>query len=111
MENNTYSNIEKITDEAPRNAEHKELETVTIASIETLKRQKMKCNIDEVCKLVQDSLEENISLESLEKTLQHLIDNDSVKFTFMAFLNLIGLIEIVAVVEYFCIFLRIYLQS
>ena len=32
-------------------------------------------------------------------------------FTFMAFLNLIGLIEIVAVVEYFCIFVRIYLQN
>ena len=39
----------------------------------------MKCGIDEVRKLVQDSLEENISLESFEKTLQHLIDNDSVK--------------------------------
>ena len=79
MENTTYSNIEKITDEAPRNIEHKELETLIIASIETLKRQKMKCGIDEVRKLVQDSLEENISLESFEKTLQHLIDNNSVK--------------------------------
>ena len=55
------------------------LETLIIASIETLKRQKMKCGIDEVRKLVQDSLEENISLESFGKTLQHLIDNDSVK--------------------------------
>ena len=79
MENTTYSNIEKITDEAPRNIEHKELETLIIASIETLKRQKMKCGIDEVRKLVQDSLEENISLESFGKTLQHLIDNYSVK--------------------------------
>ena len=39
----------------------------------------MKCGIDEVRKLVQDSLEENISLESFEKTSQHLIDKDSVK--------------------------------
>ena len=39
----------------------------------------MKCGIDEVRKLVQDSLEEHISLESFEKTWQHLIDNDSVK--------------------------------
>ena len=38
----------------------------------------MKCGIAEVRKLVQDSLEENISIESFEKTLQHLIDNDSV---------------------------------
>ena len=36
-------------------------------------------DIDEVSKLVQDSFEENISLENFEKTLQHLIDNDSVK--------------------------------
>ena len=35
MENTTYSNIEKITDEAPRNIEPKELETFTISSIET----------------------------------------------------------------------------
>ena len=46
MENTTYNNMEKITDEAPRNIEHKELETPIIASIETLKRQKMKCGID-----------------------------------------------------------------
>ena len=79
MENTTYNNVEKITDEAPRNIEHKELETLITASIETLKRQKMKYSIDEVRKLVQDSLEEKISLKSFEKTLQHLIDNDSVK--------------------------------
>ena len=75
MENTTYGNIEKITDGTPRNIEHKELETLIIAFIET----KMKCGVDEVRKLVQDSLEENISLESFGKTLQHLIDNDSVK--------------------------------
>ena len=38
----------------------------------------MKCGIDEACK-VQDSHEEDISLESFDKTLQHLIDNDFVK--------------------------------
>ena len=67
MENTSYSNTEKITDKAPRNIEHKELETLVIASIETLKRQKMKCGIDEVRKLVQDSLEENIFLKVLKK--------------------------------------------
>ena len=39
----------------------------------------MKCGIDEIHKLVQDSLEEKVSRESFDKTLQHLIDNDSVK--------------------------------
>ena len=79
MENTTYSNMEKITEEAPRNIEHKELETLIVASIETLKRQKMKRGIDEVRKLVQDSLEENISRESFDETLQLLIDNESIK--------------------------------
>ena len=39
----------------------------------------MKCGKDEVLKLVQDSLEENISRESFDKTLQSLIDSDFVK--------------------------------
>ena len=40
MENTTYSNMEKITEEAPRNIERKELETLLIACIETLNRKK-----------------------------------------------------------------------
>ena len=40
MENTTYSNIEKITDEAPRNIEPKEFETLIIASIEPLNGKK-----------------------------------------------------------------------
>ena len=79
MENTTYSIMEKMTEEAPRNIEYKELETITIASIETLKVQKIRCGIDKVLKLVQDSFEENISRESLYKTLQFLIDNNSVR--------------------------------
>ena len=39
----------------------------------------MKCGIDEVRKLIQDYFEENISLESFDKSLQPLIDNNSVK--------------------------------
>ena len=38
----------------------------------------MKCGIDEVLKLVQDSFEEKISRESFDKTLQFLIDNNAV---------------------------------
>ena len=50
MENTIYNNMEKITGEPHGTIEHKELET--------LKQQKMKFGIDEVCKLVQHSLEE-----------------------------------------------------
>ena len=39
MENTTHSNTEKITEEATSVIEHDELETLIIASIETLKRQ------------------------------------------------------------------------
>ena len=39
----------------------------------------MKCRIDEVYKLVQDSLEKKISRESFYKNLHPLIDTDSVK--------------------------------
>ena len=49
-----------------------------IASIETLKRRKMMCGIDEVFELVQDSLKE-IFLEKVLITSKVLIDNDSVK--------------------------------
>ena len=68
MENTNHSKTGKITQEATSAIEQEELETLIIASIKTLKRQKMKCGIDEVRKLVQDSLEENISLESFDKT-------------------------------------------
>ena len=39
----------------------------------------MKCRIDGVLKLVQDSPEENISRENFDKILQSLIDSDFVK--------------------------------
>ena len=51
-ENTTYSSTEKITEEAPSVIKHEELETLIIASTDSLKRQKMKCGIDEVLKLV-----------------------------------------------------------
>ena len=79
MKNTTRSNTEKIIEEATSVTEHEELETLIIASIETLKWQKMKCGIDEVLKLVQDSLKENISRESFDKILQSLIDSYFVK--------------------------------
>ena len=80
MENTTYINMEKITAEAHRYIEHKELEPLLNTNIETLKWQKIKCGIDEVYKLVQNSLERNSSWEGFDKTLQLLIYNDSVKF-------------------------------
>ena len=39
----------------------------------------MKCGIGEVLKLVQDSLEKNISCEIFDEIVQFRLDNDSVK--------------------------------
>ena len=50
-----------------------------IASIETLKRQKSQCGIYEVFKLVKDTIEENITREIFDKTLDSLIESGSVK--------------------------------
>ena len=49
------------------NIDDKKIELITIASIETLKRQNKKCGKDEVFALVKDSLEEAIT--SFEKSL------------------------------------------
>lgn len=81
MENITNRNIGKSTEEAISAIEDEELETLIIASIETLKLQKMKCGINEVLKLMQDSLERSIYRESFDKTLQFLIESDSIKST------------------------------
>lgn len=81
MENITNRNIGKSTEEAISVIEDEELETLIIASIETLKLQKMKCGINEVLKLMQDSLERSIYRESFDKTLQFLIESDSIKST------------------------------
>ena len=50
-----------------------------IASIETLERQKSKCGKDEVFKLVKDTIEESITRDIFDKTLDSLIESGSVK--------------------------------
>ena len=57
----------------------KEIEVLIIASIETLKRRKSKCEKDEVFKSVRDTIEENITIEIFDKTLDSLIESGSVK--------------------------------
>ena len=57
-----------------------------------------------------DIVKSNIDILMISETNWiHLFLLDS--FTFMTFLNLIGWIEIVMVLEYYCIFVKIYLQN
>ena len=61
------------------NIDNKEIELLIIASIETLKRQNKKCGKDEAFGLVKDSLEQAITMESFEKSLELLKESHSIK--------------------------------
>ena len=63
----------------PQNILYEELETLIIASIQTLKRSNKKCGKDEVLQLVNNSLEKEISREIFENILYRLIEDQSVK--------------------------------
>ena len=71
------------TEEIPNIIDGKEIEVLIITSIETVKRQKGKCGKDEVFKLVKDTVEENITTEIFDKTLDFLIESGSVKCSFI----------------------------
>ena len=73
-----------LTSTHPDHINNKDLETLIIASIQTLKRAKQKCGKEEVFNLVIDSINDDISKEMFENILMQLIDNKSVK------LNIIG---------------------
>ena len=60
--------------------DHKEIELLIIASTERLQRQNKKWCRDEVFVLFKDSLEEAITMESFEKTLELLQASYSVKY-------------------------------
>ena len=63
----------------PENMLNEELETLIMASIQTLKRSNKKCGKGEVFKLVNNSLEKEISREIFESLLYRLTEKQSVK--------------------------------
>ena len=56
-----------------------ELQTLILASIQTLKRNNKKCGTEEVFQLVLESLDSDIDKESFDKILEFLIKNQKVK--------------------------------
>ena len=70
--------------ESAENMLNEELETLIMASIQTLKRSNKKCGKDEVFELVNNSLEKEISREIFESLLYRLTEKQSVK------LNILG---------------------
>ena len=71
-------------DEEPTQNNHvvinnKELELLTIATIQTLKRNKEKIGSEEVSNLVKSSLEYDVSREQFDKTLNNLVKGNSIK--------------------------------
>ena len=63
------------TEEISNIIDDKEIEVLIIASIETLKSQESKCGKDEVLKLVKNMIEENITRDIFNKTLDSLIES------------------------------------
>ena len=71
--------MESITDETNNHfVNDKDLEILVIASIQTLKRGNKKCGREEVYRLVNDSLNKDITREAFELNLNSIIDNHSV---------------------------------
>ena len=60
-------------------AEGKDLETLILASVETLKRNNKKFGKEEVFRLVQESVESEITKEIFEELLDALVESNSVK--------------------------------
>ena len=77
---NTKPNVVDETTNWYVNMDHKEIELLIIASTERLQRQNKKWCRDEVFVLFKDSLEEAITMESFEKTLELLQASYSVKY-------------------------------
>ena len=71
------------TEEISNIIDDKEIEVLIIASIETLKSQESKCGKDEVLKLVKNMIEENITRDIFNKTLDSLIESCSAKCSFL----------------------------
>ena len=77
--------MESITDETNNHfVNEKDLEILVIASIQTLKRGNKKCGREEVYRLVNNSLNKDITREAFELILNPMIKNHSVN------LNVIG---------------------
>ena len=56
-----------------------ELQTLVLASIQTLKLNNKKCGTEEIFQLVLESLDSDIDKESFDKILEFLIKNQKVK--------------------------------
>ena len=62
----------------PHIVEGKDLETLIVASIQTLKRNNKKCGKEEVFRLVQESVESEVTKEIFEERLDALVESHSV---------------------------------
>ena len=91
------SKMESITDETNNHfVNDKDFEILVIVSIQTLKRGNKKCGREEVYRLVNDSLNKDITREAFELILNSMIDDHSVN------LNVIGKMECLSLPKESC---------
>ena len=74
----------------------KDFEILVIVSIQTLKRENKKCGREEVYRLVNDSINKDITREAFELILNSMIDDHSVN------LNVIGKMECLSLPKESC---------
>ena len=79
------SNFVEIPDleDVPDTIEGRDLETLTVASIETLKHSNKNCDTEKVLLLVKESVESEVTKEHLEELPDKLIKCHSVKIKFV----------------------------
>ena len=91
------SKMESITDETNNHfVNDKDFEILVIVSIQTLKRGNKKCGREEVYRLVNDSLNKDITREAFELILNSMIEDHSVN------LNVIGKWECLSLLKESC---------
>ena len=78
-------------EEVPRITEGRELETLIVASIETLKRNNEKCGKEEVLHLVQESVDSEVTKKHFEELIYKLIKCHSVQIKLVATLTWLSL--------------------
>ena len=66
-------------EEVPHIIEETDLETLIVASIETLKRNNKKCGKEEVLHLVKESIDSEVTKEHIEELLDKLLKCHSVQ--------------------------------
>ena len=78
----------------PHIVEGKDLETLIVASIQTLKRSNTKCGKEEVFRLVQESVESEVTKKIFKERLDALVESHSVNIKLLGTRTCLSLLKL-----------------